>query len=141
MKAHQVLTLAGISMLAMSSSCEKEGDASPAADGTTGILLGAETTVDNQFQNPRARWTVNIAPLSFPGWGGQSYQQAKVFNLPDTTTYKAGCTITFHYRLVPQTQETPWRTRGAWMSLAAARTGTDALPEIILSDIKIIQSR
>jgi hypothetical protein len=107
MKARQVFALAGISMLAMSNSCEKQSDAIPL---TTGRLVKTETTLDIHFANPRPRWVVDIAPLSLPGWKGNSYQQVKVFNLLDTVEYKPGRIVAFHYQLIPYDQQTPWRT-------------------------------
>ena len=138
MKPGQILALAGISMLAMSNSCEKQPDVSPTGSLVTARILGTETTVDGNYKNERTRWTVDIAPLSLPGWAGLSYQQAKVFDLPTDGAYRAGSTVTFYYQLVPLAQETPWRTFGAWKSMAATRTGTDALPEITVSDVKLI---
>lgn len=137
MKLIQVLAFAGISMLGMSNSCQKESDAvSPAL--TTGRVLKYETTLDDQFQHPRPRWIIDIAPLSLAGWAGDPYQQAKVFNLPDTTVYKAGQVILFHYQLVPQTQQTPWETWIERHNMNSKRVGAELLPELTLSDVQLV---
>lgn len=67
MKVIRLAALAGLSLLAMSNSCEKSGDAAPASALTTGRLVRTETTIDDQGQNPRPRWEIDVAPLSFPG--------------------------------------------------------------------------
>lgn len=138
MKAHQILALAGISLLAMSNSCEKEGDVSPTADLTIGRLVRMDMTIDNKGQNSRPRWVVDIAPVSLEGPGGKSYQQAKVFNLPDTATYKAGQVLTFHYQVVPSTQQTPWKTLFEWDNTQQGLVGTEPLAEISCSEIKAV---
>lgn len=137
----QILALTGSGLVALSSSCTKQKAAAPSGPVATARIVGLETTVDGDFNHPRPRWTLDLSPVELPGWGGRSYQQAKVFTLPDTAAYKVGRTITCQYRLVPQAQETPWRTFGAWRSLAASRTGTDALPEIITSDSELVTTK
>ncbi|MGI4741064.1 MAG: hypothetical protein ACRYG7_38350 [Janthinobacterium lividum] len=91
MKVIQFLALAGISLLAMSNSCEKD----PAEDATplaTGKVVRIETTIDDAGNNPRLRWEVDVTPLSFPGLAGVAYQEIKTFDLPDAASYKVGST-------------------------------------------------
>ena len=134
MKVVLRLALVGISLLAMSTSCEKQSDAIPLV---TGRLIKTETALDFHFANPRPRWVVDIAPLSLPGWKGISYQQVKAFNLPDTVEYKAGRTVTFHYQLVPYDQQTPWRTWVEQHKMAPSPDGIVVLPEVTISDIQL----
>jgi hypothetical protein len=141
MNPTQILAIAGSGLFAISTSCTKQEAAAPIGTVATARIVGIETTVDGDFKHPRPRWTLDLSPIELPGWVGRSYQQVKIFTLPDTAAYKVGRTITFHYRLVPQAQETPWRTFGAWKSLAAYRTGTDALPEIITSDNELVTTK
>lgn len=138
MKTARIVALAGISLLAMSNSCEKEGDAAPDANLATGQLVRTEITIDDQGQNPRPRWEIDVAPLSFPGLAGVQYQQVKAFNLPDTATYKTGRTIRFRYRLVPQAEHTPWRTAYERYNMAAAIAWGDRLPELALTDVQLV---
>ena len=131
--------LTGISMVAMSNSCSTEGDASPSDSLITGRVVRTETTVDASSANPRTRWIIAIAPLSLPGWAGNSYQQAKVFNLLDTISYKTGTQFTFRYRLVAEAQQTPWKTPYERNSVPALTQppGAVPLPEISVSDAAI----
>lgn len=140
MKAVQFVTLTGISLLAMSSSCEKEA-AVPSAPLATGRVVRIETTIDDQGQRPRPRWEIDVSPLSFPGLSGGgsaggTYQQVKAFDLPDTATYKAGRLIQFHYQLVPPAQHTPWRTAYERYNMAPLMARGDQLPELRLSDVR-----
>ena len=143
MNTARIVALAGISLLAMSNSCEKEGDAAPGSELATGRVVRTEITTDDQFKNPRPRWEIDVAPLSFPGLtapgaGAMEYQQVKVFNLPDTATYKAGRTIRFRYRLVPQNEHTPWRTFYERMNMAPGIAWGDRLPELALTDVQLV---
>jgi hypothetical protein len=138
MKTTLLLALAIISLLTMSSSCEKESTAVPF---TTGQLVKIETTLDDHFSQPRPRWLVNIAPSSLPGLRGGPYQQVKVFSLPDTITYKAGQAIVFHYHLVPYEQQTRWRTWLERHNLAQEPTGADPLPEVQVTDVRLASSK
>lgn len=142
MKITQLLALAGISMLAMSNSCQKE-DLTPELPVTTARVVKAEVTVDSDSRNPRTRWIINIAPLELPGWSGRPYQQARVFNLPDTVSYKAGTLFSFRYKLVPEAEQTPWKTLYEWNAVPAPTQplGATAFPELVLSDIKPNSSR
>ena len=138
MKTARIVALAGISLLAMSNSCEKEGDVAPSTDLTTGRVVRTEITIDDQFKNSRPRWEIDVAPLSFPGLAEVQYQQVKAFNLPDTATYKAGRAIRFRYRLVPQDQHTPWRTGYERLNTAAGIAWGDRLPELALTDVQLV---
>ena len=126
-------------MLAMSNSCATEDDVSPNESLVIGKVVRTETTMDDKAINPRTRWIIAIAPLSLPGWAGRSYQQAKVFNLPDTISYKTGTVLTFHYRLIAEAQQTPWKTSYEWYSMAAQTQppGAVPLPEITISDVAL----
>ncbi|WP_126546799.1 hypothetical protein [Hymenobacter amundsenii] len=137
MKTIQLFALAGISVLAMSNSCATKDDISPNEPLIVGRIVRTETTVDAKSTNPRIRWVIDIAPLSLPGWAGHSYQQAKVFNLPDTISYKTGSMLTFHYRLIEEAQQTPWRTFYEWYNVAAQTQppGAVPLPEIAIADV------
>lgn len=136
MKANQILALAGISMLAMSNSCEKEGNVSPNPELTKGRVVRYETTYDTNLKNPRTRWIIDISPLSLAGSGGKLYQKAKTFTLPDTASYKAGTTLLFHYTLVPYAQQTPWKSSPELLGVPAAPYETELLPEITLSGLQ-----
>jgi hypothetical protein len=141
MKVVPFLALVGISLLAMSSSCEKEL-AAPSTPLATGRLVLLETTVDDRGQSPRPRWEVEVSPLSFPGLTaggvfGPEFSQVKVFDLLDTTLYRAGRTIRFRYRLVPQAQQTPWRTPYEMYNMAPVLAWGDRLPELTLSDVEL----
>ncbi len=136
MKPSQILALTGISLLTMSNSCEKQGDAAPTSDLVTGRVLKTEITVDRHGQNPRPRWIVDIAPLSFPGWAGKSYQHVKTFSLPDTLTYKPGVALTFHYQLIPFEQQTPWQTEPERNNLGYSLVSGQPLPELVLSGVQ-----
>ncbi len=113
--------------------CHKSLDNGPLA---TGRVVRYETTVDSEIKNPRLRWLIDVAPLSFEGLGGRTYQQIKAFDLPDTTVYKAGQLLKFHYHLVPYAQQTPWQTFAERFSVPAAPSGVTALPELTLSDVQ-----
>lgn len=143
MKVIRLAALAGLSLLAMSNSCEKSGDAAPASVLTAGRLVRTEITVDDQGKNPRPRWEIEVAPLSFPGLtspggGVMDYQVVKTFNLPDTAIYKAGRTVLFRYQLVPQAQHTPWRTLYERLNTATGIAWGDRLPELALSDVQLV---
>jgi hypothetical protein len=139
MKPTQVGALAAASLLAMSFSCRKEGDALPREAIVTGRVLKTETTWDSKAQNPRPRWVVDIAPQSLEGnWPGHVYQQAKVFNLPDTVVCRAGRLISFHYQVVPAAQQTPWKTPLEWVNTQPAPAGAEPLAEITLSDVQLM---
>jgi hypothetical protein len=139
MKATQTSALAAASLLAMSFSCRKEGDVAPSAELVTGQLLKTETTWDSKAQNPRPRWIVNIAPQSLEGnWPGHFYQQAKVFNLPDTVVCPAGRHISFRYQVVPAAQQTPWKTASEWVNTQPAPAGAEPLAEITLSEVQFV---
>ena len=126
-------------MLTMNNSCQQDKDASP-PPLTTGQLVQIEITVDHNLRNSRPRWIVDVAPLSFEGnWPGHSYQQVKVFSLPDTTTYTAGKTIAFRYREVPVAQQAPWKTKYEWCNVAPAPGGAEPFAELILSDVQLVQ--
>ncbi|ALW85926.1 hypothetical protein AUC43_12960 [Hymenobacter sedentarius] len=142
MKVVPFFTLIGIGLLAMSSSCEKEL-ATPSTPLATGRLVRLETTVDDRGQSPRPRWEVEVSPLSFPGLTaggvfGPAFQQVKVFDLPDTAVYRVGRSIQFRYRLVPQAQQTPWRTPYERYNTAPALAWGDRLPELILSEVELV---
>lgn len=134
MKLLQYAALAGIGMLAMSNSCSKESEVSPTPGVVTGRLLKVETTWDVYAQNPRPRWTIDLAPASLEGFNGVMYQQAKAFNLPANATYQVGQAVSFRYQLVPYAQQTPWKTSYEWYSARPMPAGDVALPEIIVSD-------
>jgi hypothetical protein len=138
MKTTLLLALVAISLLIMSSSCEQE---SPVMPFTTGQLVKIETTVDDNFSQPRPRWVVKIAPLSLPGLRGVPYQQVKVFSLPDTVAYKAGQAIIFHYQLVPYEQQTRWHTWLERHNLAQEPQGADPLPEVQVTDMQLASSK
>jgi hypothetical protein len=139
MKTTQVGALAAVSLLAMSFSCRKEGDALPSAGVVTGRLLKTETTWDSKAQNPRPRWIVDITPQSLEGnWPGHFYQQAKVFNLPDTVVCRPGRLISFRYQVVPAAQQTPWKTPYEWLNTQQAPAGAEPLAEITLSDVLLL---
>jgi hypothetical protein len=139
MKTTQVGALAAASLLAMSFSCRKEGDALPSPAVVTGRLLKTETTWDSNAQNPRPRWIVDITPQSLEGnWPGHLYQQAKVFNLPDTVVCRAGRLISFRYQVVPAAQQTPWKTAFEWVNTQQAPAGAEPLAEITLSDVQLM---
>ena len=142
MKTVPFFALVGIGLLAMSSSCEKE-PAAPRTPLSTGRLVRLETTIDDRGQSPRPRWEVEVSPLSFPGLTeggvfGPAFQQVKVFDLPDTATYRAGRAIRFRYRLVPQAQQTPWRTPYERYNMAPGLAWGDRLPELTLSDVELV---
>lgn len=139
MSVIRFLAFASVSTLAMSTSCSTKDDITPRESFVTGTVVKTEITVDAQSNNPRTRWIIAIAPLSLPGWQGKTYQQAKVFALPDTSSYKAGTTLTFHYRLIPEAQQTPWNTPYEWYSVPALTQppGAVPLPEITISDVTI----
>ena len=142
MKIVQRLALVGISLLAMSNSCEKEL-ATPSTPLATGRVVRLETTVDERGQSPRPRWEVEVSPLSFPGLTkggvfGPEFQQVKVFDLPDTATYRVGRSIRFRYRLVPQAQQTPWRTWYELYNMAPVFAWGDRLPELTLSEVELV---
>jgi hypothetical protein len=138
MRGSRAIALAGLSLLTMSNSCEKE---SPAVPFTTGQLVKVETTLDDHFSHPQPRWLVNIAPLALPGLRGVPYQQVKVFSLPDTITYKAGQAIICHYQLVPYEQQTRWRTWLERHNLAQEPTGADPLPEVQVTAVQVASSK
>ncbi len=129
-------------MLAMSNSCQKE-DLTPELPVATARVVKTEIAVDSDSKNPRTRWIINIAPLKLPGWSGQLYQQARVFNLPDTLSYKTGTLLSFRYKLVSEAEQTPWRTLYEWNAVPAQTQplGATAFPELVLSDIKPTSSR
>ena len=140
MKPSQFLALTGISLLAMSNSCQKESDAvAPAV--TTGRVVRYEPTVDNNLQNARTRWVVDLSPMELPGVGGKLYRQAKVFNLPDTLRYKAGTTFQFHYQLVPIPNQTPWKSYPERFGVPAAPYDVELMAEIAVSDVQIVQTK
>jgi len=120
-------------------SCHKQEDVSPSYDSelVTGRIMQIVTTIDDQSNNPRPRWEVDVTPLSFPGVGNIPYQRVKVFSLPDTATYKAGRYIQFRYRLIPLNQHTPWKTLFEWVNTQMALVRTERLPELALSDVKL----
>lgn len=133
--------LSGILLfLAPLAACQKQ-DATPNSELATGRLVRTEITIDDQGLNPRPRWEVDVAPLSFPGVVGIQYQQVKVFNLPDTATYKPGRYIQFRYQFVPEAQHTPWRTYYERMNWAAQMAWGDRLPELTLSDVQLSPAR
>lgn len=141
MKPVRLLALAGTCLLLMSNGCEKE-PAAPDNPLATGRIVRVEITVDSQGQNPRPRWEIDVAPLSFPGVAPAGvaeapYQQVKAFDLPDTAAYKAGRVLQFRYRLVPLAQHTPWRTFYEQMNTAAGIAWGDRLPELALSDVRL----
>jgi hypothetical protein len=139
MKATQLGALTAASLLAMSFGCRKEGDVSPSTDVVTGRLLKTEITWDSNAQNPRPRWVVDITPQSLEGnWAGHFYQQAKVFNLPDTVVCRAGRLISFRYQVVPTAQQTPWKTALEWVNTQPAPAGAEPLAEITLSDVQLV---
>jgi hypothetical protein len=140
MNATQMGALAAAGMLAMSFSCRKENDALPSsARVVTGRVLKTETTWDSRAQNPRPRWIVDITPQSLEGnWPGHSYQQAKVFNLSDTVVCRAGRLLSFHYQVVPATQQTPWKTAYEWVNTQQAPAGAEPLAEVTLSDVQLM---
>lgn len=120
----------------MSNSCEKD----PAEDATplaTGKVVRIETTIDDAGNNPRLRWEVDVTPLYFPGLAGVAYQEIKTFDLPDAASYKVGSTIQFHYKLVPQSQHTPWRTLYERVNTAAQIAWGDRLPELTLTNVQL----
>ena len=83
---------------------------------------------------------MDVTPLGFEGnWPGHSYPQVKAFNLPDTTTYKPGKTIAFHYQVVPFAQQTLWKTGYEWGSFAPPPVGAEAFAELVLSDVRLVQ--
>ncbi|GAB3637919.1 hypothetical protein GCM10027422_35090 [Hymenobacter arcticus] len=134
MKAYRLLTLASISLLAMSG-CNKKGEVSPADGATTGRLVKMQLTYDMPGQNTQPRWIVDVAPLTLEGYQGKLYAQAKVFNLPTNVTYQEGQVLSFHYQLVPYAQQTPYKTGYEWGAVPPGPPGATALPEIILSDV------
>lgn len=134
MKAAQILALVGISMLAMSNSCEKSDNVSPTAALTTGRLVKQENTIEATGKITRVRWIIDLAPVTLPGYQGIMYSQAKVFNLPATPSYSVGQTISFRYQLVPYDQQTPWKTGYEWNGVPAMPAGAISLPEITISD-------
>ena len=140
MKAIQLFALAAISLVAMSSSCEK-GSAEDAAPLAMGRVVRVESTIDDAGNNPRPRWEVDVTPLSFPGVAGVAYQEIKTFDLPDANTYQVGSTIQFHYRLIAQDQHTPWRTLYERMNMAAQMAWGDRLPELALTDIQVVKAQ
>lgn len=138
MKFNLRLGLLGIGMLTMSSSCQRDNDASP-TPLTTGRLVKTQLTWASNTQNSRPRWIVDIAPLSFEGnWPGHTYPVVKVFDLPDTATYKAGKTISFRYQVVPPAQQTPWKTGYEWNNVAPQPGGAEPFAELRLSDVQLL---
>lgn len=133
MKSVLLLLLAGLAF-----SCQKQ-NVSPAPDATltSGRIVALETTIDDQFKNPRPRWIIDISPITLLGWNGIGYQKAKTFSLPDTTTYKVGQTILFHYQLVERAKETPWQTGYERLSWQAIPPDYFVNPEITLSDVQL----
>lgn len=102
----------------------------------TARVVKYEVTVDSKKQNPRLRCILAISPLSLPGFQGVTYQRAKTFSLVDTTSYRAGSKVAFKYQLVPQAQQTPWRTTYEWYGVPATPYEGDLLPEITLSEVQ-----
>lgn len=142
MKITQILALAGISMLVMSNSCQQE-DVMPELPEATARVIRTEITVDGDSRNPRTRWVIDIAPLELPGWSGRPYQQAKVFNLPDTISYKTGTRFSFRYTVVKEAEQTPWRTPYEWNAVPASTQplGAIGFPELVLSNVNANSSR
>ena len=143
MKGIQPLAVVGISLLALGNRCEPE-PAVPAEPLATGRLVRLENTIDDQGQRPRPRWEVDVAPLAFAGLTtggapGQDYTQAKVFDLPDTATYRVGRSIRFRYQLVPPAQHTPWRTYYERMNTAPGMAWGDRLPELTPTQVELVQ--
>jgi len=138
MKSTQILALVGISMLAMSNSCDKQSDISPTVALTTGRVIKRETTFDVKGLNPRPRWILDITPISLEGLAGKQFQQVKVFSLPDTSAIAAGQTISFQYQLVPYTQQTPWLTPGEALPTPMKALGAIPLPEIALTTLNVL---
>lgn len=141
MKAVNFLAFVGISLLVMGNSCEKEA-AAPSSFVATGRLVRLETTIDDNGNNPRPRWEVDVTPLSFPGLTaggapGIDYRHVKVFDLPDTLLYKAGRVIRFRYHLVPQARHTPWRTPYERYNMAPELAWGDRLPELMLYEVEL----
>ena len=142
MRVIQPLAFLGIGLLALGNRCEPE-PAAPAEPLATGRLVRLESTVNDRGQRPRPRWEVDVAPLAFPGLTtggapGQDYTQAKVFDLPDTATYRVGCSIRFRYHLVPPEQHTPWRTYYERMNTAPGMAWGDRLPELTLTQVELV---
>ena len=142
MKAVRILALVGLGVVAMSNSCQKEEFASE-TEVITARVVRIETTVDANSKNPRPRWTINIAPLELPGWTGRLYTQAKVFGLADTLSYGVGTEFTARYKLVPQTQQTPWAAMYEWYAVPAEirPPGAVPLPELVLTNIVVVPTR
>lgn len=140
MNARRLFALASLSLLALGNTCGKERDTAPTPALTAGRLRKVELTFDSRGQHPRPRWLVDTAPLALEGLGGALYQRAKVFDLPDTATYRVGRAITFHYQLVPLAQQTPWKTSYEWWNMAATMNEADTLPEITLTDVSVVKS-
>jgi hypothetical protein len=70
MRAHQLLAFVGISLLALSTGCSKEGKVSPAAEVTAGRLVKMPLTSDASGQNTRPRGIVDMAPVKLEGYQG-----------------------------------------------------------------------
>lgn len=139
MQFNPMLGFLNIGMLTVCSSCQQDQEASP-TPLTTGRVVKIETTRDGQNLNPRPRWVIDVAPLSFEGnWPGHTYAQVKAFNLPDTSTYAAGKTISFHYQLVPVARQTPWKTAHEWHTMAPVPGGADPFAELMLSNVQLVQ--
>ncbi|WP_210518866.1 hypothetical protein [Hymenobacter terricola] len=119
------------------SSCQKTAPIPGLATPGKGQIVRYDLTYDEHNQAPRLRWIVQLAaPLSAKGWNNQDYTQVKVFDLPDTVTFRVGTKLSFTYQLVPQDQQTPWKTNYEWYSVPAYPPGYIPYPELALAEIQ-----
>ncbi|RSK31811.1 hypothetical protein EI290_13395 [Hymenobacter metallilatus] len=96
-------------------------------------ILKTEPTVDANLRVGLPRWILQKVPLgSVAGLNGKRYAQLKTFGLPDTVLYRPGRHVLIEGHIVDYAQQTPFRTRFEWLSMAPRPVGYVPYPELMV---------